>query len=72
MMRNEWLARHMLGLYKRWLSPFFGAQCKYVPNCSEYAASAIAHYGWLAGAARAFWRVLRCNPLSSGGYDPVK
>ncbi len=64
----EWL----LGFYKRWVSPLFGTRCKFVPTCSEYAAEAVARHGWLRGGGKAAWRLLRCNPFSSGGYDPVK
>ncbi|MFH1598190.1 MAG: membrane protein insertion efficiency factor YidD [Patescibacteria group bacterium] len=46
--------------------------CRYSPTCSEYAIQAIAKYGIIKGATKAAWRVLRCNPFSKGGYDPVK
>lgn len=45
--------------------------CKYKPTCSEYAISAIEKYGAIKGGAKAFWRILRCNPWSKGGYDPA-
>ena len=57
--------------YQRWISPFFPARCKYYPSCSEYAVQAIGRYGILKGTALAAWRLLRCNPFSHGGYDPV-
>ncbi|HEX6466229.1 MAG TPA: membrane protein insertion efficiency factor YidD [Terriglobales bacterium] len=62
----------LLGFYKRWISPLLGAQCRFVPSCSEYAAEAMARYGWLRGSGKAVWRLVRCHPFSSGGYDPVK
>ncbi len=46
--------------------------CKYVPSCSAYAAEAIRRYGAGKGFFLAVWRILRCNPFSKGGYDPVK
>lgn len=46
--------------------------CRFKPTCSEYAFSAIEKYGVLKGGIMSFWRVLRCNPFSKGGWDPVK
>jgi putative membrane protein insertion efficiency factor len=60
-----------LKLYKGLVSPMLPPACRYVPSCSEYAAEAVAHHGFFHGAALACWRVLRCNPLARGGYDPV-
>jgi len=57
--------------YQRWISPLVGARCKYYPSCSEYAAQAIGRYGILRGSVLTAWRLLRCNPFSHGGYDPV-
>ena len=45
--------------------------CKYEPTCSRYAEEAIRRHGPLRGPAMAAWRLLRCNPWSRGGYDPV-
>lgn len=60
-----------LKFYKTFVSPLLPASCRYVPTCSEYAAEAIAKRGFLQGSALAAWRLLRCNPLVHGGYDPV-
>ncbi len=60
-----------LRLYKSLVSPFLPASCRYVPTCSEYAAEAVARYGVLRGSAMGLWRLLRCNPFTRGGYDPV-
>lgn len=57
--------------YQRVLSPVLPARCKYHPSCSAYAVQAIESYGILRGAVLAAWRLLRCNPFSHGGYDPV-
>ncbi len=59
-------------VYQRLLSPIVGQRCKYYPSCSEYAAQAITKFGILRGLVLAGWRVLRCNPFSHGGYDPVE
>ena len=59
-------------LYQRFISPAFGSRCKYHPSCSEYAVQAIRSYGVLRGLVLAAWRLLRCNPWSPGGVDPVE
>jgi hypothetical protein len=58
-------------LYQRLIAPMLGEHCKYYPSCSEYAAQAIGDYGILRGLILAGWRLLRCNPWSHGGFDPV-
>jgi putative membrane protein insertion efficiency factor len=57
--------------YQRVVSPALGSRCKYYPSCSEYAAQAIRRFGILRGLVLAGWRLLRCNPWSHGGFDPV-
>jgi putative membrane protein insertion efficiency factor len=57
--------------YQRWISPAFPRRCKYHPTCSAYAVQAVETYGILRGTVLAAWRILRCNPFSHGGYDPV-
>ena len=59
-------------LYRYLVSPLIGRRCKYEPTCSRYAADAIRQYGILRGVVLAGWRLLRCNPWSYGGYDPVE
>ena len=59
-------------LYQRVLSPIMPARCKYHPTCSEYAVQAIRMHGVMRGLVLAGWRILRCNPLSNGGIDPVE
>jgi putative membrane protein insertion efficiency factor len=58
-------------VYQRLISPAFGERCRYYPSCSEYAVQAIESYGILRGLVLAGWRILRCNPWSHGGVDPV-
>jgi putative membrane protein insertion efficiency factor len=59
-------------LYQAVISPAIGQRCKYYPSCSDYAAQAISRFGILRGLVLAAWRLLRCNPFSSGGFDPVE
>ena len=68
------IARGMMALirfYQKHISPCVPPCCKYYPTCSQYALEAIRRYGALKGGAMALWRILRCNPFSHGGYDPV-
>ena len=58
--------------YQRLVSPAIPRRCKYEPTCSRYAVDAIRRYGALRGLVLAGWRLLRCNPWSHGGYDPVE
>ena len=61
-----------LRLYQRFISPALPARCKYHPTCSAYAVQAVRSHGILKGTVLAAWRVLRCNPWSRGGIDPVE
>jgi putative membrane protein insertion efficiency factor len=68
------LAGALIGLirgYQRFVSPFRGASCRFVPTCSQYAVEAIEAKGAVRGALAGAWRILRCQPFSRGGYDPV-
>ena len=58
--------------YRRFISPALPRRCKYHPTCSEYAVEAVRTYGVLRGLVLAAWRVMRCNPWSHGGVDPVE
>lgn len=62
-----WLIR----LYRKSVSPLSPGKCKYIPTCSQYGLEAIERFGALKGGLLTLWRVLRCNPWSRGGYDPV-
>jgi len=57
--------------YRRVISPAIPRRCRYEPTCSAYALEAVREFGILRGLVLASWRVLRCNPFSHGGYDPV-
>jgi len=57
--------------YQRRLSPGAPPACRFQPTCSHYAYEAIDEYGAARGVAMAAWRLLRCNPLNDGGFDPV-
>jgi uncharacterized protein len=57
--------------YQRVVAPLLGPRCRYAPSCSDYAIDAIREYGIARGLVLAGWRLLRCNPFSQGGLDPV-
>lgn len=62
----------LIVFYQKYLSALKGGStCKYVPTCSQYAIEAIEKHGALKGGLLAAWRILRCNPFSKGGFDPV-
>ena len=58
--------------YRNLISPCTVDSCRFVPTCSNYAEQALERYGVVGGVPRTFWRILRCNPFSKGGYDPVE
>lgn len=63
----------IIRFYQKNISPYKGSgtKCPYIPTCSEYAAQAVIKYGAIKGSGLAAKRLLRCNPFSHGGYDPV-
>ena len=61
----------IIRFYRAAISPYTKPSCKYIPTCSEYRLEAIERFGVLKGSALTIWRILRCNPFSKGGYDPV-
>jgi uncharacterized protein len=67
----RWAFTLPIKLYQKTVSPLLGDRCKYYPSCSEYATQAITKFGILRGLVLAGWRLLRCNPWSRGGFDPV-
>lgn len=74
MLQELWLlprnvAIAIMHAYRRVISPLYGEVCKYYPSCSRYAMEAFARQGLLVGFTLTAWRLLRCNPFSSGGID---
>ena len=64
----------LIEFYQKHISTWLSSKnikCKYYPTCSEYTKQAIEKYGSIRGLAKGTWRILRCNPFSKGGYDPV-
>lgn len=62
-----WLIR----FYQKFISSATPPSCKYYPTCSNYGIEAITRFGAFKGMALTIWRIMRCNPFSRGGYDPV-
>lgn len=61
----------LIKLYKKFLSPIMGKDCRYYPTCSTYTLEAVKKFGALKGSLLGGYRILRCNPFSKGGFDPV-
>ena len=61
----------LIKFYRSAISPHTAPHCKYIPTCSQYGLEAIERFGAFKGLALTIWRILRCNPFSKGGYDPV-
>ena len=62
----------IIDLYRKYISPLKSTRCPYYPTCSTYGREAIAKFGAFKGGFLAFFRLLRCNPFSKGGYDPLR
>ncbi|MCL6107151.1 MAG: membrane protein insertion efficiency factor YidD [Actinobacteria bacterium] len=62
----------LISFYQKLISPLFPQRCKYYPSCSNYALEAFREWGFFRGFLMSSWRLLRCNPLSHGGFDPVR
>jgi len=68
----KWLLLGLIRMYQKTISSSLPSNtCRFYPSCSHYGYQAIYKYGVLKGTIKAVWRVLRCNPFNSGGYDPV-
>ena len=61
----------LIGLYRKFISPHKPPCCRFTPTCSAYAVEAYSKRGFFVGTILTVWRILRCNPFSRGGYDPV-
>ena len=61
----------MIRVYQKYISPLKTTKCPYIPTCSQYGLEAIEKHGAFKGSLLAAWRILRCNPFSKGGFDPV-
>lgn len=61
----------LIGLYRKFISPIKPPCCRFTPTCSAYAIEAFKKRGFFIGLMLTVWRILRCNPFSKGGYDPV-
>lgn len=68
-MRN--VVNALIRCYQWAVSPLLGGWCRYQPSCSEYTRRAVLVHGVIKGLAMGSWRILRCHPLSRGGWDPV-
>jgi putative membrane protein insertion efficiency factor len=68
----RWVLLSLIRLYQTIVSPALPPNtCRFYPSCSHYGYQAIYKHGVLKGVPMAVWRVLRCNPINPGGYDPV-
>lgn len=66
------LIQTIIKFYSTFVSPVLPYRCKYYPTCSNYAIEALEKKGMFKGSIMTAWRILRCNPFSRGGYDPVE
>lgn len=61
----------VIRFYQKHISSHLPARCKFYPTCSSYAVTAFERFGFFKGLMLTLWRLIRCSPLTSGGYDPV-
>lgn len=65
------ILKALIRFYQTAISPWFGAKCRFHPTCSNYALEAIEVHGALKGTWLSIKRILKCHPLTEGGFDPV-
>ncbi len=71
-MRPRGIVVKAIRAYQRFVSPLLPPSCRFSPSCSQYTLLAVQKHGVLKGSLMGAWRVLRCNPFSKGGFDPIK
>ncbi len=62
---------YLIKTYQKYISPVKGTKCPYFPSCSNYGLEAVEKHGSIKGMILTVWRIIRCNPFSKGGIDPV-
>ena len=67
----KYIGIYLVRFYQKFISPLKPPCCRFRPTCSSYAIEAFKEWGFIIGLALTAWRILRCNPFSKGGYDPV-
>ena len=67
----KYLLLKLISFYKSFLSPYLGGNCKFEPSCSSYGHDAISKHGAFKGCILTLLRLVKCNPFSNGGYDPI-
>ena len=67
----KYIGIFLVRFYQKFISPLKPPCCRFRPTCSAYAIEAFKEWGFIVGIALTAWRILRCNPFSKGGYDPV-
>lgn len=68
----EWVLILAVRLYQLCISPLLPRTCRFHPSCSRYMIEALRQNGPVVGLLQGLWRIVRCNPLCEGGYDPVR
>jgi len=61
----------LIRIYQSTFGRILPRSCRFAPSCSQYAIDALRHHGFLKGSLLSIFRILRCQPLCSGGWDPV-